>query len=637
MNLSLILKIMDLLMNNICRVLTIISALTLMGCSDNSKSINYQQEPNPKVVQNTSDASIDSEVLTGVQVAPGLDQKTLIAPLKDAYNRINPIEDGWESEAFSESATKILKSMAKKMVNPEKIKTDTFNVFFDNKTEPKLEINPKIISEVFRDEDFLIRSGDVDSCDIIQNPNLSFKAFLSTFSSSTNLQTGIKLYKVSINGDKVTSDVKLQVSGLSTNGVKQINCDLICQWTPQIKSPLLKSIKLKKYEESTRLSEKGLTLFSDFTDSVMSGNDSYNQQILRSTDYWRSRIPSNLGLDVVANHGLAIGDVNGDGLEDIYICQQGGLPNLLYIQNENGTLMDHTSSSGADWLEYCSSALIIDIDNDGDRDLVIGQDFKLLFMENDGTGSFVLSFGTSSHAQTFSLSASDFDLDGLIDIYACGYNPSANRSRSGALGEPIPYHDAQNGGRNMLLRNKGNWDFEDVTAKVGLDHNNNRFSFASAWEDFDNDGDLDLYVANDYGRNNLYRNSSGEFADVAGEMGVEDMSAGMSASWGDFNRDGYMDLYVSNMFSAAGNRITFQRQFKPSATSQMKAQYQRHARGNTLFQGTKEGEFQDVSIEQEVTMGRWAWGSRFVDLNNDGWEDLIVANGFITTDDTGDL
>lgn len=150
---------MDLLMNNICRVLTIISALTLMGCSDNSKSINYQQEPNPKVVQNTSDASIDSEVLTGVQVAPGLDQKTLIAPLKDAYNRINPIEDGWESEAFSESATKILKSMAKKMVNPEKIKTDTFNVFFDNKTEPKLEINPKIISEVFRDEDFLIRSG----------------------------------------------------------------------------------------------------------------------------------------------------------------------------------------------------------------------------------------------------------------------------------------------------------------------------------------------------------------------------------------------------------------------------------------------------------------------------------------------
>ena len=628
---------MDLLLNNISRVIGIISVFILIGCSDNSKSINSEPENNPKSAQETADTSITSNVLTGIQVAPGLDNKTLIAPLKDAYNRINPLEDGWESEAFSESATKILKSMAKKMINPEKIKTDSFNLFFDNETELKLQINPKIISEVFRDGNFLIRRGDVDSCDINQNPTLSFKAFLSGFSLSTNLQSEIKLYKVSINGDQVTSDVKLQVSGRSTDGVKQINCDLICQWTAKIKSPLLKSIKLKKYEESTRLSEKGLTLFSDFTDSVMGGNDSYSQQLLRSTDYWRSRIPSNLGLDVVANHGLAIGDVNGDGLEDIYICQQGGLPNLLYLQNENGTLRDHTSSSGADWLEYCSSALIVDLDNDGDRDLVIGQDFKLLFMENDGTGSFVLSFGTSSHAQTFSLSASDFDLDGLLDVYACGYNPSANRSRSGALGEPIPYHDAQNGGRNILLRNKGAWDFEDVTAKVGLDQNNNRFSFASAWEDFDNDGDLDLYVANDYGRNNLYRNTSGKFTDVAGEMGVEDMSAGMSASWADFNRDGYMDLYVSNMFSAAGNRITFQRQFKPSATSQMKAQYQRHARGNTLFQGTKEGEFQDVSIEKEVTMGRWAWGSRFVDLNNDGWEDLIVANGFITTDDTGDL
>ena len=619
-------------MNNICRVLTIISALLLISCSDNSKSITSKEEP--KITQNDS---LKGDELTGVQIAPGLDKKTLIAPLKDAYNRINPIEDGWESEAFSESATKILKSMAKKMINPGEIKTDSFNLFFDNKTEPKLQINPNKISEIFNDGNFLIRRGDIESCDINQNPTLSFKEFLSGFNLSTNLQAEIKLYKINFNKDQVTSDVKLQVSGRSKSGIKQINCDLICQWTPKIKSPLLKSIKLKKYEESTHLSEKGFTLFSDLTDSVMGENDSYSQQILRSTDYWRSRIPSNLGLDVVANHGLAIGDVNGDSLEDIYICQQGGLPNLLYLQNEDGTLRDHTSSSGADWLEYCSSALIVDLDNDGDRDLVIGQDFKLLFMENDGTGSFTLSFGTSSHAQTFSLSASDFDLDGLLDVYACGYNPSANRSRSGALGEPIPYHDAQNGGRNILLRNKGNWEFEEATTQVGLDQNNNRFSFASAWEDFDNDGDLDLYVANDYGRNNLYRNNSGKFTDVAGEMGVEDMSAGMSASWSDFNRDGYMDLYVSNMFSAAGNRITFQRQFKPSITSEMKAQYQRHARGNTLFQGTKEGEFQDVSIEKEVTMGRWAWGSRFVDLNNDGWEDLIVANGFITTDDTGDL
>ena len=241
-------------------------------------------------------------------------------------------------------------------------------------------------------------------------------------------------------------------------------------------------------------------------------------------------------------------------------------------------------------------------------------------------------------SQTFSITAADFDLDGDLDIYACGYNPSADRVRSGTLGEPLPYHDAQNGGRNMLLRNEGGWQFNDVTETVGLSHNNNRFSFAAAWEDYDDDGDPDLYVANDYGRNNPYQNTNGRFVDVAAELGIEDMSAGMSASWGDFNRDGRLDIYISNMFSAAGNRITFQRQFKPGAPKTMLAQYQRHARGNSLFQADLDGGgFSDVSVEQGVTMGRWAWGSRFVDLNNDGWEDLVVANGFISTEDTGDL
>ena len=360
--------------------------------------------------------------------------------------------------------------------------------------------------------------------------------------------------------------------------------------------------------------------------------------MLRSTDHWRARIPVNLGLDVVANHGLALGDVNGDGLDDLYLCQQGGLPNRLFIQNPDGTLTDHTRQSGTGWLDYCASALIVDLDNDGDRDLAVSQDFKLLLMENDGSGRFNLSFGTSTHAQTFSISAADFDLDGDLDIYACGYNPSADRVRSGALGEPLPYHDAQNGGANMLLSNDGSWEFNEVTENVGLNHNNNRFSFAATWEDYDDDGDPDLYVANDYGRNNLYENTSGRFVDVAAELGIEDMASGMSASWGDFDRDGRLDIYISNMFSAAGNRITFQRQFKPGAPQTMLAQYQRHARGNTLFQANQEGRgFRDVSVEQGVTMGRWAWGSRFVDLNNDGWEDLVVANGFISTEDTGDL
>ena len=186
----------------------------------------------------------------------------------------------------------------------------------------------------------------------------------------------------------------------------------------------------------------------------------------------------------------------------------------------------------------------------------------MLMLSNDGLGHFQLEFGLGTKAQAFSMSSADYDQDGDLDVFVCGYNPSGANVRQGAMGEPMPFHDANNGGQNMLLKSVGNWEFQDVTKETGMDENNTRHSFAAAWEDFDNDGDLDLYVANDYGRNNLYRNEGGHFKDVAAELGVEDMSAGMSASWADFNHDGWMDLYVSNMFSAAGNRITYQRQFK---------------------------------------------------------------------------
>ena len=178
---------------------------------------------------------------------------------------------------------------------------------------------------------------------------------------------------------------------------------------------------------------------------------------------------------------------------------------------------------------------------------------------------------------------------------------------------------------------------------IGMDVNNRRFTLASSWEDYDQDGDPDLYVANDYGRNNLYRNdrdSSGnaQFVDVAAEAGVEDMSAGMSVSWSDADGDGDQDLYVSNMWSSAGNRIAYQRQFQKEADQESITGFRRHARGNSLFLNSGNGKFKDVSIEAGVTMGRWAWGSRFADINNDGMQDIIVGNGFITqSGDTGDL
>jgi hypothetical protein len=144
-------------------------------------------------------------------------------------------------------------------------------------------------------------------------------------------------------------------------------------------------------------------------------------------------------------------------------------------------------------------------------------------------------------------------------------------------------------------------------------------------------------VGNDYGKNCLYRNDDGIFAEVAEAAGVLDQASGMSVSWGDYDRDGLMDLYVANMFSYAGSRITHQEMFKPNLGDSHRPAYQRFSKGNSLFRNLGPDQFHEVGAEAAVEMGRWAWSSLFADINNDGLEDLLVANGYFSTDDTGDL
>ncbi len=111
----------------------------------------------------------------------------------------------------------------------------------------------------------------------------------------------------------------------------------------------------------------------------------------------------------------------------------------------------------------------------------------------------------------------------------------------------------------------------------------------------------------------------------------------MGATWADYDHDGLMDLYVSNMFSSAGGRIVDQPRFQAVAGEDAVEPLQRFAKGNTLLRNAGDGTFEDVSEDAGVTMGRWSWGGEFVDLNNDGWQDLMVPNGFVTNHNTKDL
>ena len=238
----------------------------------------------------------------------------------------------------------------------------------------------------------------------------------------------------------------------------------------------------------------------------------------------------------------------------------------------------------------------------------------LLVMENDGQGRFVLkSTLPLVDNDVQSLSAVDYDNDGDLDLYIC--TEFANLARYQDAPPPrFVYHDANDGGKNVLFRNDvgrpsrssaPDWKFTDVTESVGLDADNRRHSLAAAWEDFDNDGDQDLYVANDYGQKCLYRNDAGKFTNIAGEAGVTDYGSGMSVAWGDVNRDGWMDLYVANMFSSAGNRITRQTGFMAGIDAPTRQIYQRFAKGNSLFANQHDGKFREVGA---APVSKWAAG-----------------------------
>ena len=557
---------------------------------------------------------------------------------------LNPLDEEWNTETLNTAAGSQLKSLGKLLTHPELLSTERLQPLLA-KSFSCGPLLPQKTRPTFEDQSLTVIQGVTDAGTLQPETRGEYRgaagftealqSLLEPLREATNVRFKFKLFNIQLEDDSFTTRQFFAISGQTPDAMLDQNATWLIRWKfPQPgEEPQLQWIGVEAFEQ-VRAHTTGGPLFVDCTEAALGANDAYRNQLRYSISHWVERIEMYLGFYFFEHTGLAVGDVNGDDLEDVYVCQQGGLPNRLFVQQADGTLKDISAEAGVDFLDLTYSALFVDLDNDGDQDLVVSTRFHLLFLSNDGQGNFQRQTA-GSPGRGYSLAAADFDLDGDLDIYACLYY--ARRRDAAALPVPAPYYDANNGGANYLLRNDGGWTFTDVTTEVGLDVNNTRFSLAAAWEDYDNDGDADLYVANDFGRNNLYRNEGGKFTDVAAEAGVEDGAFGMSVSWGDYNHNGLMDIYVANMFSAAGNRVTYQRHFKPHATGEAKSRLQHTARGNTLFENRGDGTFRDVSADAGVTMGRWGWASLFTDINNDRWEDLVLANGYFTGSEPNDL
>lgn len=437
---------------------------------------------------------------------------------------------------------------------------------------------------------------------------------------------------------KVELEIRYDLVALRKDGGRE---ERVGSWRTEWSQDASAVWKVQTWEaREETLSVGNGSVFLDVTSHALGRTATYDSQLLRGVDHWRTILDGACGIDVYGNNGVAAGDYDNDGFDDFYVCQPAGLPNRLYRNRGDGTFEDVTEKAGVGVLDNTACALFADFDNKGLQDLLVVCGSGPLLFVNQGDGTFTLEREAFKFARaaegTFTHAAiADYDGDGRLDIFFCTYMYYLGLDQ---YHYPVPYYDARNGPPNCLFHNEGNGKFIEKTEAAGLNVDNNRYSFACAWGDSNSNGLPDLCIANDFGTSQLYRNNGdGTFGVASKESHIEDVGAGMSACWADFNNDGRQDIYITSMWEAAGQRISGQEQFHQAAPQNIRALYQRHARGNALYRNQGGGKFENVSQQAGVAMGRWSWSADFWDFDHDGYSDLYVTNGYISGPDRNDI
>jgi len=376
---------------------------------------------------------------------------------------------------------------------------------------------------------------------------------------------------------------------------------------------------------------------------------------------------------------VAVVDLDRDGHDDIYLQEREG-KNMFFRNNGDGTFAEIAAQIGLDFEGNTAATTFGDFDNDGDYDAFVGGSLQRSKLLENVNGKFVDRSGQNIKVSDLPykvsmLNSVDYDGDGLLDVYVSTYAgfgvQRAIRRMGGDTtdGKEDAVEDLQKymepwewdglepllqamvgtdtrfmdrpGPPNVMLKNLGGGKFERAKDCKELQIYYN--TFASSWADYDNDGDPDLYVANDFAPNQLMRNEgNGVFKAMSPILNTSDVGFGMGVTWGDYDHDGLQDLYITNMFSKANRRVVdfF---LKDGANfdaaligdNPLDPVYAALGAGNTLFRNRgNEETWEKVSGMEKpkllVEAGGWAWGAMFADVNNDGWEDLYSPAGYYT-------